>query len=134
MDIQVNKFYQNLGKLFYAVAASDSVVRKDEFEALKKVVSTHWLSVDDVKDEFGEEAPYQIEIVFDFLHASKFEDHAHDFVKDFGEFKSANQELFSAKVDRTIWRTCISIADAFYGKNQKEKEILAVIKTILLQD
>ena len=132
MDIQVNKFYQNLGKLFYAVAASDSVVRKDEFEALKKVVNTHWLSLEGEVDEFGGEAPYQIEIVFDFLNASKFEEHAHDFVKDFEVFKSTNQELFSAKVDRTIWRTCISIAEAFYGKNQKEKEILAKIKTILL--
>ncbi len=134
MDIQVNKFYQNLGKLFYAVAASDAVVRKDEYEALKKVVSSHWLSLDDVTDEFGGDASYQIEIVFDFLYASKFEDHALDFVKDFEEFKTTNQELFSAKVDRTIWRTCISIADAFYGKNQKEKEILAMIKTVLLQD
>ena len=92
------------------------------------------MSLGDEVDEFGGEAPYQIEIVFDFLHASKFEEHANDFVKDFGEFKSANQELFPAKVDRTIWRTCISIADAFYGKNQQEKEILAKIKTILLQD
>lgn len=134
MDIQVNKFYQNLGKLFYAVAACDSVVRQEEFEALKKVVTTHWLSLDDVTDEFGNDASFQIEIVFDFLNASKFEDHAIDFVNDFGEFKNDNQELFSDKVDRIIWRTCISIAEAFYGKNLQEKEVLSKVKTILLQD
>jgi len=31
------KFYQRLGELFYAIAATDKVVRKDEFAALKKL-------------------------------------------------------------------------------------------------
>ena len=83
MDLVGNKFYQNLGKLFFAVAACDNVVRDEEFASLKKTVTNHWMEIDDTEDEFGNDAVYQIEIVFDFLHASAFEDHANDFVDDF---------------------------------------------------
>lgn len=132
MDIIGNKFYQNLGKLFFAVAASDNVVREEEFKALKKVVTNHWMSVDEIEDEFHEDASFQIEIVFDFLHANGYEDHANDFLADFKAFKSENEEMFPPNVERIIWRTCIAIADAFYGKNKSEKEMLAKIKAILL--
>lgn len=132
MDLVGNKFYQNLGKLFFAVAACDKVVRDEEFASLKKTVTNHWMEIDDTEDEFGNDAAYQIEIVFDFLHASAFEDHADDFVNDFAEFKSENEELFTPKVERIIWRTCVAIADAFYGRNSAEKEILAKIKSLLL--
>jgi hypothetical protein len=132
MDLVGNKFYQNLGKLFFAVAACDNVVRDEEFASLKKTVTNHWLEIDNTEDEFGNDAVYQIEIVFDFLHASAFEDHANDFVEDFATFKSQNEELFPPKVERIIWRTCVAIADAFYGRNSAEKEILAKIKKLLL--
>ncbi len=132
MDLIGNKFYQNLGKLFFAVAACDNVVREEEFSSLKKTVTNHWMEVDDVKDEFGNDAAYQIEIVFDFLHSSGFEGHANDFVDDFEIFKNKYEELFPPKVERIIWRTCVAIADAFYGRNSAEKEILAKIKNLLL--
>jgi hypothetical protein len=132
MDLIGNKFYQNLGKLFFAVAACDKVVREEEFTSLKKTVTNHWMEVDKTEDEFGNDAAYQIEIVFDFLHASAFEDHAADFVEDFASFKKENEELFPPKVERIIWRTCVAIADAFYGRNSLEKEILARIKKLLL--
>ena len=132
MDLIGNKFYQNLGKLFFAVAACDSVIRDEEFLSLKKTVTNHWMEVDNTQDEFGNDAVYQIEIVFDFLHASAFEDHANDFVDDFANFKKENEKLFPPKVERTIWRTCVAIADAFYGRNSAEKEILAKIKNMLL--
>ncbi len=59
------QFYQKLGKLFYAIAASDQVVRKVEHDKLKEIIKTEWLSVDDYEDDFHTDAAYQIEIVFD---------------------------------------------------------------------
>ena len=132
MDLIGNKFYQNLGKLFFAVAACDNVVREEEFSSLKKTVTNHWMEIDDSEDEFGNDAVYQIEIVFDFLHASAFEDHSNDFVDDFTTFKKENEALFTPKVERIIWRTCVAIADSFYGRNSAEKEILKKIKSLLL--
>lgn len=132
MDLVTNKFYQNLGKLFYAVAACDKVVRDEEFESLKNVVSNHWLEVDDVKDEFGTDASYQIEIVFDVINSNSDQYDVDEFLHDFQSFKKNNEKLFSSKVERIIWRTCVSITDAFYGRNNAEKEILTKIKKILL--
>ena len=60
-------FYQHLGKLFYAIAAADKVVRKAEYESLRNVVKNQWLDLEDSEDEFGADAAYQIEIVFDWL-------------------------------------------------------------------
>jgi len=61
------EFYQILGKLFYAIAASDKVVHKVEIETLKELIKTVWVPLDDYEDEFHEDAAYQIETVFDWL-------------------------------------------------------------------
>lgn len=62
-----NELYQNLGKLFYAVAIADKSIRPIEVEKMKEDVRKYWLTVDGVEDEFGTDAAYQIEIVFDWL-------------------------------------------------------------------
>ena len=62
------RFYQNLGKLCYAIAVCDGVVKPIEFEKLKTLVKELWLDVDDIEDVFGTDAAYQIEIVFDWLN------------------------------------------------------------------
>ncbi|AOW19540.1 tellurite resistance TerB family protein [Urechidicola croceus] len=127
-----NQFYQNLGKIFYAVAASDKVVRDEEFQTLKEVIKSHWMDIDNIEDEFGMDSALQIEIVFDWFNANENELHADDCFNDFKDFKKEHESIFTPKVERTIWRTCIAIADAFYGKNKAEKEMLAKIKEILL--
>ena len=45
-----NEFYQNLGKLFYAVAMADHSVHMKELEKLNEVIRDHWLDVDDIED------------------------------------------------------------------------------------
>jgi len=131
METSSNHMYQNLGKLFYAVSASDNVVRAEEFDALHKVVINHWIDIDDVEDDFGSDAAYQIEIVFEWLKEQELD--AETCFNDFAYFKSQHESLFNAKVDRTIWRTVIAIADSFHGKNKAEKEMLAKIKVLLMQ-
>ena len=46
-----NLFYQNLGKLFYAIAAADKVVREEEVNILKQIVNTDWLFLDGLKNK-----------------------------------------------------------------------------------
>ena len=57
------KFYQNLGKLFYAIAAVDKNAREEEYNKLKEIVKSEWLAVDEIEDDFHTDAAYQIEIV-----------------------------------------------------------------------
>lgn len=123
------KFYQSLGKLFYAIASVDKVVRKDEVEILKSLVKEKWLDLDDVEDEFGTDAAYQIEIVFDWLldqeagSASTF--------RDFQEFFKNQPNLFSPKAKKMILETSESIAAAFSGKNKDEEQFLNDLKSLL---
>lgn len=53
-----NEFYQNLGKLFYAVAMADNNVRPIEMKRLRKYVRQHWLDMDEIEDEFHTDAAY----------------------------------------------------------------------------
>ncbi len=78
MDIKLNlNFYQQLGKLFYAVADSDNNIQQDEINKLKKVVREEWLPIEDSVDEFGTDAAYQIEIVFDWLLENNYDSKTH---------------------------------------------------------
>ena len=63
------RLYQNIGKLCYAIAAIDRVIKEQEINTLNKIVQKEWLSLDDFEDDFGTDAAYQMEIVFDWLLA-----------------------------------------------------------------
>lgn len=129
METSSNHLYQNLGKLFFAVAAADKVVRDEEFNALSGLVSTHWRDLDDVKDDFGTDASYQIEIVFEWLKEQSLD--AETCFQQFTSFKEDHESLFNARINRTIWRTVLTIADSFHGTNKDEQAMLNRIKQLL---
>ena len=118
------KFYQNLGKLFYAIAVSDGNVRPVEFEKLKTFVKTQWLDVDDLEDAFGVDAAYQIEIVFDWLNDDEELDTKACF-NDFINYKKSQNHLFTKDVRRLILKTASAIAYAFSSINKSELILLA---------
>ncbi|GAA4810230.1 hypothetical protein [Litoribaculum gwangyangense] len=118
------KFYQNLGKLFYAIAGSDNVVRKIEFNKLKEVVKTQWLNIDAITDEYDEDAAYQIEIVFDWLNNQNNLD-VRSCYNDFVNYKNEQKHLFSTDIKKLIIRTANAIANSFSGINKSELIMLA---------
>ncbi|MFN4763038.1 hypothetical protein ACKGJN_07955 [Gillisia sp. Q332] len=125
----IQKLYQNLGKLFYAVAASDKVVREEEKNALKNIVKEEWLDVDDFKDEYGSDAAYLIEIIFDWLDEN--EPSAFSAFNDFKDFKKDHEEFFTPGINKLIWKTADQIASSFSGKNKSELIMLSELKAIL---
>lgn len=122
-------FYQNLGKLFYAVAASDKVVRESEYNSLRKIVKSKWLQVDDIVDEFGADAAFQIEIVFDWMDYET--PNAESCFKEFETFYNEYKTYFSKRIKQLIWETANNIADAFSGKNKSELMMLGRLKITL---
>ncbi|MCK8520930.1 hypothetical protein M0D21_05100 [Aquimarina sp. D1M17] len=122
-------FYQNLGKLFYAVAASDKVVRESEYNSLRKIVKSKWLQVDDIVDEFGADAAFQIEIVFDWMDYET--PNAESCFKEFETFYNDYKTYFSKRIKQLIWETANNIADAFSGKNKSELMMLGRLKITL---
>lgn len=117
-------FYQNLGKLFYAIAASDGNVRPVEFDKLKTLVKKQWLEVDDLEDAFDTDAAYQIEVVFDWLNREEELDFQSCY-DDFITYKNDQPHLFTEVVKALILKTASSIAHAFSGINKAELMLLA---------
>lgn len=118
------KFYQNLGKLFYAIAASDKKVRKSEFNKLKDIVETQWLDADSTKDHFDEDAAYQIEIIFDWLNSQENLD-AQSCYNEFVNYKNEQKHFFSDNMNTLIIKTAHAIAASFSGLNKSELIMLA---------
>ncbi len=121
-------FYQNLGKLFYAIAASDNVVRESEYESLRKIVKSEWLDVDDIEDEFGADAAFQIEIVFDWMDYET--PNAESCFQEFESFYNEHKSRFTDRIKDLIWDTANTIASAFSGKNKSELIMLGRLKLI----
>ena len=125
---QGNEFYQNLGKLFYAVAMSDHSVHMKELEKLNEVVSDHWLDVDDIEDEFGTDSAHQITTVFDWL--LEYEKDGEEIYEDFEEFYTDHKTLFTPKVKALAMSTSRAIATAFAGSNKAELVMLGRLELL----
>lgn len=115
-------FYQNVGKLFYAVAYADKVVRQEEVEELKKVIETVWLPLEDTEDEFGMDNAFNIEFMFQYLNESK--ESAEQAFADFKLYAAANKGMFSEYIKEITVNTSTTIADAFLGTNKAEKQMI----------
>ena len=122
-------FYQKMGELFYSIAAADNVVRKAEYEALKRNVAEQWKNLDDYEDAFHTDAAYQIEVVFDWFDYEQLD--ANDCFESFADYKKDNHKLFTKERKKLIWKTANAIPKAFSGKNKNELIILAKLKMLL---
>ncbi|RED49372.1 hypothetical protein [Seonamhaeicola aphaedonensis] len=118
------KFYQSLGRLFYAIAAADKQVRKVEFNKLKELVREQWLPLDSTEDEYHSDAAYQIEIVFDWLNNEE-NLNAQACYDAFINYKNEQPHLFTEEVNSLILKTGNTIANAFAGINKSELMMLA---------
>lgn len=117
-----NKFYQKVGSLFFAVAMSDGSVHNKEVDKLKSVVREKWLPLDDIEDEYGTDAAFQIEIVFDWLLEN--EKTSAECFDSFTEFYKDHKVVFTNKVKTLIFETANAIAYSFSGKNKAELVLL----------
>ena len=118
------KFYQNLGKLFYAIAAADKLVHKIEFDKLKEIVKKQWLSVDLLEDDYHTDAAYQIEIVFDWMNNEQ-NLNTKACYEAFINYKKEQPHLFTVPIKKLILKTAGAIAASFSGVNKSELIMLA---------
>ena len=122
-------FKQKTGELFYAIAAADKVVRKQEYETLKTLVQKEWKPLDTYKDEFGVDASYQLEIVFDWLDFESLD--AEICYESFKAFYKEHPSLFTSKRKHLILKTAHAIANSFAGKNKSELQLLGKLQILL---
>ena len=116
-------FYQNIAKLFYAIAAADKVVKATEFGTLKDFVKREWLSLDTTEDAYKTDAAYQIEIVFDWLTTQELD--TNSCFEDFVAYKKEHPYFFTKELNALILKTANGIATSFSGLNKSELIMLA---------
>ncbi|SDS58110.1 hypothetical protein SAMN05216503_3515 [Polaribacter sp. KT25b] len=117
-------FYENLGKLFYAIAAADNVVEDVEFNVLKETVKNKWTKIDHIDDDFHSDAAYQIETVFDWLNNEGFSD-SKTCYNEFIDFKREHPSLFTEETKSLIIQTATKIAASVADLNKSELMLVA---------
>lgn len=120
-------FYQNLGKLFYAIAASDKVVRQEEQDKLKDIVKKDWMSSNLIEESLKKDAEASILNTFNWLENDKEYD-AETCYNSFITFKKENEDLFTTQVNSLIIKTANAIAHAFSGINKQELILVTKLK------
>lgn len=124
-------FYENLGKLFYSVAMADSRIHRNEIVKLRAFIRQFWLDVDELEDEFGTDAAFQIESVFDWLVDN--EKDGDECFEEFREFYKDHASIFSPFIKVLILDTANAIANSFSGKNKAELVVLGKLELLLKQ-
>lgn len=122
-------FYQHLGHLFYAVAASDNVVRASELETLHALVLSKWIPLGEAEDEFHTDLGYHIEIVFEWLKHNAMG--ADESFERFSNYAQENAGEFTRKRKKMIWQTANEIAEAFSGTNKSELIMLSKLRLLM---
>jgi hypothetical protein len=117
-------FYENLGKLFFAIAAADNVVEEVEFNVLKEIVKNKWTKIDPTDDDFHSDAAYQIETVFDWLNNESFSN-SETCYNEFIEFKKEHPSLFTEDIKSLIIKTATKIAASVADLNKSELMLVA---------
>ena len=125
-------FYQQLGKLFFSVASVDKTVREEEIAQLKEIVKKEWLPLENSLSEFGDDAAYQIEIVFDWLVENDW--NMGRIVPDFEIFKKEHPHLFTSQINDLILKTAKAITNSFSGKNKSESVLIDQLRGVLYQE
>lgn len=123
-------FYQQLAKLFYAIAATDGSIRQEEVEELKKIVKNEWSAIDTSFDEYGTDFVYYILITFDWLQENNWD--SKQVISEFKTYKKNNEYLFTTPANRLIFKTCSAIASAFARRNKSELVFLSQLEMILI--
>lgn len=124
----IKKRYQHLGYLFYAIAAADRNIRQQEIGQLKQIVKKEWVNLEDTTDEFGTDAAFQIEIVFDWL-TEDYGD-AQDCFNHFKFYYKEHEYLFNKSVKKLVLKTVHAIADSFAGSNKAEKGMIQQLEDL----
>lgn len=123
------EFYDIVGRLFYAIVAADGVVTANEAKCLKRMVCSHWICLEEIKDRFDSCSPTEIISAFDYA-LFKHMDYKECF-NQFVAFKNEHKELFTPVVNKLIWTTANVIAHSFPLLNRSEAEMLTKLQNAI---
>lgn len=110
--------YQNLGYLFYSVAAADKEVTREEADEVVKEVKKTWAKWEEHEDKYGTDVAHYITIAFEYLNETI--PTADEAFAHFEGYYKANKDNFSEELKSRIMETAKGVAHAFSGINKAE--------------
>lgn len=120
------KFYSELGRLLYAIAAVDGRIHAQEAATMKRVVSDQLVPQEAATDHFGTDQAYITEFEFDIqVDRGEAPEEAFD---SFVTYLTQHKERMCAEQKKLILRAADVVAHAFHGVNAKEMRMLAELK------
>lgn len=130
-DATMVLLYQLLGRVFFAAAQADKVIRQEEISELKQIVKDVWLDVDNATDDFNSDAAFQIEIVFDYLLDNDII--VEDVINELKTFKTIHSSLFTSQIVDLILETTYRIISSFAKRNKSELVFYSQVRSALEQ-
>jgi hypothetical protein len=119
------EFHQNLGKLFYAIAAADNHVKDEEFYALKHIINNEWKSsLENPDNDFINNGTVTIIDTFKWLRNDN-EYNAEICYNSFINYKRSHEDLFNKEIKSLIIKTASKITASYSSQNKSELMMLA---------
>lgn len=123
------ELYPALGKLFYAIAASDEEVEQAEIGRLKEDLDAIWLPMESSTDAYGSDAAHAIWFNFELCLDTK--EPASNAWAEFLGYYRIHEAAFDAELKSRINKSAAAIAHAFSGFNKAELEYLSKLHLTL---
>ncbi|SDB29230.1 hypothetical protein SAMN03097699_0545 [Flavobacteriaceae bacterium MAR_2010_188] len=125
-------FYQKLGELFYAVAASDISIGKLEYHALTQLVENKWKNVDSPDTSNKIDALRQISIFFEWFDYECMD--ADDCFIGFTDYFKHHKNLFVEEQKDLIIKTVYKIAFEFKGNHKNDRRMINELRFLFNQN
>lgn len=117
------ELYENLGKLFYALASGDGTVHTKEIDKMRSLITNNWLLRDDFDEENSFNTAFWIETTYDWC--MEHDKSSEECLQEFKIFYKEHLELFTPKIKKSILAMARAIANAYAGKNKSELILLS---------
>ncbi|MCS6917349.1 MAG: hypothetical protein RMK52_08805 [Chitinophagales bacterium] len=116
------RFYSELGKLLYAIAAIDGNVQKKEYDRLREIVKKELVPMETSTDAFGTDSAYYTEIEFDIL-MDQSADPMNCF-HSFCNYVEAHKTAFDKRLTSVVHNIAQELSKASRGSSKKEQELI----------
>jgi hypothetical protein len=127
--LKYNKFYKELGNLFYAIAFADGKIRPEEKNKLNDEIQYSWKHFDHTTDRFGSDRAFVIQYEFDTMEDA-FETPGHAY-ESFELFFKDNEKNIDTHTRQRIFNSARHIAESSRKINAEELNYLVRLKKLM---
>lgn len=124
------KYYNELGKLLYAVANVDGNIHQREIDEVHNVVREELIYLDESQDDFEMDAAFFTEFEFDYLREENLNT-SEELLNGFAEYLRNTPEL-RPSLREAARHAAERVASCFAGINKKERVFLEKLDDVLM--